>query len=132
MRKHFIVGLLLCFGLLGAMAQGPVVSIAEKTHNFGTIAEEGGKVTHTFEITNTGDADLLLTNVQASCGCTTPKWTKEPIAPNGKANITVTYNPKGRPGAFNKSVTVTNNSSEGRIVLYIKGDVTPKAKEEIK
>ena len=63
--------------------------------------------------------------MQASCGCTTPDWSKEPIAPGKKGFVKASYNPAGRPGNFNKSVTVTSN--QGTQVLYIKGQVVPKA-----
>ena len=74
---------------------------------------------------------VTLDNVQASCGCTTPQWSKEAIAPKKKGFINVTYNPAGRPGSFTKSITVKyHDASEETktIVLNIKGEVIPKAK----
>ena len=58
--------------------------------DFGTIKEADGKVSHTFEVSNTGDMPLVITRVIASCGCTTPEWPKEPVAPGKKAQIKVT------------------------------------------
>ena len=111
---------------IAAMAQEPVITFSKTTHDFGKINEADGRVTTVFEFTNEGMVPLVLTNVKASCGCTTPKWTHEPIEPGAKGNITVTYNPNGRPGRFQKTVTVTSNAAEPTTKLYIKGEVIPK------
>lgn len=108
------------------MAQEPVITFNETTHDFGKINEAGGRVTTVFEFTNEGMIPLVLTNVRASCGCTTPRWTHEPIEPGQKGQITVTYNPSGRPGRFQKTVTVTSNATVPSTRLYIKGEVIPK------
>ena len=81
-----------------------VLQLKEATHNFGKIPQ-GRPATYTFEITNTGSEPLRLENVQASWGCTTPEWSKEPIAPGASANIKVGYNAYAE-GAFNKTVTI--------------------------
>ena len=109
-----------------AMAQEPVITFTKTVHDFGKINEADGRVTTIFEFTNEGMAPLVLTNVKASCGCTTPKWTHEPIEPGAKGQITVTYNPSGRPGRFKKSITVTSNASQPTTKLEIQGEVIPK------
>jgi len=109
------------------MAQQPVITYEKTTHDFGKINEADGRVTTVFAFKNEGATPLVLSNVRASCGCTTPKWTKEPIAPGEQGNITVTYNPNGRPGRFQKTITVTSNATEATTKLYIKGEVIPKA-----
>ena len=108
--------------------QKQIIEIAEKTHDFGTIKEEDGRVSHVFTFKNVTEGVLTIKNVRASCGCTTPAWSKEPIAPGAEAQITVTYNASGRPGAFHKSVTVTlsNGTEDFTQVLFITGKVTPK------
>lgn len=111
---------------ISAMAQQPVITFNETTHDFGKINEADGRVTTIFEFTNEGMIPLVLSNVRASCGCTTPKWTREPIEPGATGQITVTYNPNGRPGRFQKTVTVTSNATEPTVRLYIKGEVIPK------
>lgn len=111
---------------IAAMAQEPVLTFEKTTHDFGKINEADGRVTTVFEFTNEGMVPLVLTNVRASCGCTTPKWTREPIEPGQKGNITVTYNPNGRPGRFQKTVTITSNATEPTQRIYIKGEVIPK------
>lgn len=111
---------------LTAMAQTPVITFNETTHDFGKINEADGRVTTIFQFKNEGMVPLILSNVRASCGCTTPKWTRDPIEPGATGEITVTYNPNGRPGRFQKTVTVTSNASEATVRLYIKGEVIPK------
>ena len=111
-----------------AQVQKQIVEIAEKTYDFGTIKEEDGRVSHVFTLKNVTEGPLTIKNVRASCGCTTPAWSREPIAPEAEAQITVTYNASGRSGAFHKSVTVTlsNGTEDFTQVLFIKGKVTPK------
>ena len=92
---------------IGVNDQKHIIEIAEKTYDFGVIKEEDGRVSHVFTFKNVTEGPLTIKNVRASCGCTTPAWSKEPIASGKQAQITVTYNASGRPGAFHKSVTVT-------------------------
>lgn len=98
----------------------------ELTYNFGTIAEADGLASHTFIIKNKGNGPLVITRVTASCGCTQPEWTKSPIAPGKTGEVKVTYNPKGRPGPFYKTVSIFSNGKKGSYTLAIKGNVTPK------
>lgn len=109
-----------------AMGQDPVMTFTKTEHDFGKINEADGRVTTVFEFKNEGMSPLVLSNVRASCGCTTPKWTREPIEPGQTGQITVTYNPNGRPGRFQKTITVTSNAQEATKRLYIKGEVIPK------
>ena len=107
----------------------PKFTIEKTSHDFGNI-EEGVQATVTFTFKNTGNAPLVLNNVVASCGCTTPKWTNEPIAPGKEGTVTAIYNSKGRPGNFTKTITVTHNGEGGTDYLTIRGNVnrapTPK------
>ena len=98
-----------------------VASFDAQTFDFGKI-KQGTPVTHEFKFTNSGSVPMIITNVQASCGCTTPAWTKEPIAPGGEGFIKATYN-AAAVGAFNKTVTVTANVENGFVQLAIKGEV---------
>lgn len=111
---------------MAAMAQEAVLTFNKTTHDFGKINEADGRVTTVFEFKNEGMIPLVLTNVRASCGCTSPNWTKEPVEPGQTGQITVTYNPSGRPGRFQKSITITSNASEEPVRIYIKGEVIPK------
>lgn len=124
----FAAGLLMATAL---MAQQPVITFAKTQHDFGKINEADGRVTTVFEFKNEGMEPLVLSNVRASCGCTTPKWPREPIEPGQVGQITVTYNPNGRPGRFQKTITVTSNAKEPTIRLYIKGEVIPKSAKPV-
>lgn len=124
-----LLSLLFQFRLPGQDSK-PVISFAQKDFNFGTFPESGGVVTHEFQFTNTGKVPLILNDVKASCGCTTPEWTKEPVLPGKSGNIRVTYNPKNRPGSFSKTIQVTSNSELPVVTLAIQGVVIPAEKIE--
>ncbi len=125
MKKLLILCMVAFAGFTTAAAQNaPEITFGKLVHDFGTFPEESGKVSYTFEFTNTGKSDVIVMNVSASCGCTTPDWTKSPVKPGEKGIVEATYNPAGRPGAFTKDITVTTN--QGNIVLKIKGEVIPK------
>lgn len=94
--------------------------VKENTHNFGKIPQ-GRPTTTTFEIVNTGVTPLRLDNVQASCGCTTPVWNRDPIEAGGTARIVVGYNAYAE-GPFTKTVTVVYNTNMTKI-LTISGEV---------
>src|SRR5688572_14893298 len=92
---------------------GAYITWEKKTHDFGDIAQ-GDKVEHTFHFTNTGNEPLIITNVQVSCGCTTPYgYTHDPIDPGGKGEITVAFNSAGKMGKQNKPVTIISNAVNG-------------------
>jgi len=95
-------------------------------YNFGKIKEDGGPANYNFNFTNTGKIPLVIQGVSASCGCTTPEWSREPILPGKTGFIKVSYNPEQRPGVFNKSITVSANVPKISRVLTITGDVIPK------
>jgi len=109
---------------VAASAQGKL-EFGKMVHDFGKL-NEGPIATYTFEVKNTGNAPVILSNVQASCGCTTPEWKKEPVMPGAKTTIKVGYSTQGRPGAFNKTITVMSNAENAREVLTIKGTVETK------
>jgi ABC-type phosphate transport system substrate-binding protein len=96
-------------------------------HDFGTVPE-GPQAKFDFEFSNQGKEPLLLTDVHASCGCTTPMWPKEPIMPGAKSKITVVYNTKGRAGNFAKSIVVKSNAKSGDKIISIKGFVEAAVK----
>lgn len=112
-------------------AQQPVITFEKTDHDFGKINEADGRVTTIFTFKNEGMEPLVLSNVRASCGCTTPTWTKTPIEPGQTGNITVTYNPNGRPGRFQKTITVTSNASAPTVKLTIRGEVIPKTQQPV-
>lgn len=137
--KSRLISLFLLFSavMFGAFSVGaekkkakgkPTIVFTDYVHDFGTIHEEGKPVTTKFEFVNTGDAPLLILKASASCGCTRPEYPKSPVQPGKKGVIKVTYNQKGRPGEFSKTITVRTNAKEGKykkVVLKIKGNVIP-------
>lgn len=90
------------------------------THDFKTL-QEGPAAEHEFEFTNTGKEPIVISNVSASCGCTTPSYSKEPVLPGKSGTVKASYSTQGRVGPFTKSITV--NSNAGVKVLTIKGEV---------
>ena len=89
---------------------GAAISWEKNTHDFGEI-NEGEKVEHSFKLTNTGSEPLVITNIQVTCGCTTPKgWPRDPLAPGKRAEIVVQFNSTGKIGRQNKVVTVVSNA----------------------
>ncbi len=101
------------------------VQFKTETHDFGTLME-GDAAEAEFVFTNTGKEPLIIQTVKPQCGCTTPFYSKEPVAPGKTGSIKAAYGTKGRVGPFNKSITVT--STAGSKVLWIKG-VVEKAPE---
>ena len=131
MKKSLILLLviMICLPFLN-FAQDAKARIAfEKLqHNFGTFKEELGVQSVAFNFKNDGTVPLILNNVQASCGCTTPEWTREPVAPGAKGVIKVSYDARNRPGVFNKTIRVSSNAENADVVLTILGEVTPRAR----
>jgi len=126
-----ILLLLLSFALFfntNAQTKKAKITFDEELHNFGTFKEEAGSQTYVFKFKNTGNATLTLSDVKASCGCTTPEWPRSPIAAGKTGEIIVTYNPHNRPGPFDKSITIKSNASTPTKVLKIKGNVLARKK----
>ena len=100
----------------------------EKTrHNFGVFAQDTAVVSYDFVFTNVGKAPLIIHNAVASCGCTVPDYTFDPILPGKKGKITVTYDGTTRkPGVFRKSITVHNNGKNSPVRIYIEGEMLAK------
>ena len=92
-----------------------------ETIDYGKIAK-GSKGERTFVFTNVGDAPLIITNIQSSCGCTIPEKPKDPIMPGEKGKIKVSYD-TNRPGGFSKMITIFSNAKNARKVIKIKGFV---------
>jgi hypothetical protein len=102
------------------------ISFKEESHNFGAIKAADGPVSHVFEFTNTGSMPLIIKNVETSCGCTTPEWTKQPVLAGAKGIIKVSFNPEGRSGAIDKTITISSNASKSPVYLKITGSIIPK------
>jgi hypothetical protein len=100
----------------------------EKIHDFGDIKETDGPAVFEFSLTNRSTRPVSILSVKPSCGCTTPDWTRQPIAPGSSGFIKASFDPKGRPGYFNKSLTVTTDWDGTPSVLQIKGNVLNPAR----
>lgn len=103
--------------------KAPKAQFSKETHDFGKVEESAKTVSTEFVFKNTGTAPLLIQRVQASCGCTTPEYTNEPILPGKTGTIKVTYSTVGRPGTFNKEVIVFTNVPDAIYKVYVKGEV---------
>ena len=117
--------MLVC-GIVFASAQAEI-KFDKLTHDFGNFSESSPVVSCTFTFTNTGDKPLVINQAVASCGCTVPEYTKDPIQPGKKGEIKVTYNGTGKfPGHFKKSITVRTNGKVEMTRLYIEGTMDEK------
>lgn len=124
MKKTLLLAIVCMAGFTTTFAQAAdtTVKFTKTTHDFGELLQSNGPQTYAFEFTNAGSEPVLIQNVQPSCGCTTPGWTKEPVEPGQTGVVQATYN-AASVGPFNKSLTVTTNGTPGTIILYIKGKV---------
>ena len=129
MKKIVIIAAFFGIALsINSQETKPVISFEKTVHDFGEIKEDGGVATYSFSFTNTGKQPLVVHNVSASCGCTTPDYTRTPIQPGGKGFVSVSFDPRNRPGNINKTLTVTSNAQQSTDILRITGKVLPKEK----
>jgi len=90
---------------------------------FGDIIQ-GDKITKAFEFTNTGDADLIITSVNGSCGCTVANnWPKKPVRPGENGKIEVTFNSEGKDGQQVKQITILANTNPASTTVALAGNV---------
>ncbi|WP_324673724.1 DUF1573 domain-containing protein [Hymenobacter sp. GOD-10R] len=104
----------------------PVMTFAETEYNFGDI-KPGDVVKHTFNFTNSGKSPLLIENATASCGCTTPNWTKDPIAPGAQGTIEVQFDSHGKSGLQNKQVSIRANTQPSITQIAIRANIAEAA-----
>lgn len=102
------------------------IEFTETAFDFGTV-EEGEKVSHSYQFTNTGETSLVISNAMASCGCTVPDWTREPIPPGGTGEIEAVFDSNGRVGKQSKTITVHANTDPATVQLSLTGEVKAKA-----
>ena len=95
----------------------------ERTHDFGLIDEDGGKVSCTMRLVNTTDSALSIIEVRPGCGCTAVQYPKQPIEQGDTASLTLVFNPRGRPGHFSKGVAVRLSCQPSRTSLIVEGTV---------
>jgi hypothetical protein len=125
MKKYFT----LFFALLISMAavaqtepsekpNGPFMKFEKTSHDFGDI-QPGEKVQHTFKFTNSGNEPVIITNISVQCGCTAPKWPKDPVPPGASAEILINFDSTGKVGKQNKVVTIISNAANVNNTLTI-------------
>jgi len=128
MKKYILIAFVLLNSMLFSQ-EGPKIVFKDKdnTIDYGTTNKEDDNGIRSFEFTNTGDAPLIITNVQSTCGCTVPSKPTEPILPGKTGKIDVKYNMN--TGPIRKTITVESNAvnvEEGRVAIKIKGEVVVK------
>jgi hypothetical protein len=128
MKRIIFIPLVLFFSLGAISAQsGAEIKFDKTSHSFGEFSKKNPIVSTIFIFTNIGDAPLLIQQAHASCGCTIPEFTKEPVMPGKKGTVKVTYDGNGKePGFFEKSITLHTNSKTEIIRLYIEGTMKEK------
>lgn len=124
--KTLFAGIAL-FGTI-ALASAQTITFDKTTYEYGAI-KPNSDGTRFFNVTNTGDKPLIISNVKPSCGCTTPEFSQDPILPGKSAKIKVGY-ATANAGPFNKMIEVfSNDPVNSRSIIYIKGDVNANAPE---
>ena len=104
---------------------GGKVEFAETAIDFGKV-KEGEIVERVFTYTNTGTEPVILSQVSASCGCTTPSYTQTPVLPGEKGEVKVSFDSKGQTGKQQKIITVVSNAENRVTTVQLKGEVEPK------
>lgn len=123
--KKLIPLILFTIASLTAAAQ-PALTFTPDAWDFGDIPEAGGRVSHTFTGENLGDKPLVILDVVTTCGCTVPEFSRKPVVPGGRTQITVTYDPQNRPGAFAKELAVYSTERQRIATLTVRGHVVPR------
>ena len=127
MKKNLLfIFIALVFSMSVSAADNAVMKFADTEHDFGTIKSTGGAVSYEYKFTNTGKEPLVIITVtNGGCGCTTPTYPKEPIAPGKTGVVKITFNPAGRRGEFNREVKVRTNVQKKRLSLKFSGVIVP-------
>ena len=131
MKKSGVILLIFALSLAfnAAAQRKATISFVATEHDFGTFKEEAGNQTHRFEFTNKGDDTLRVFAVRATNGSTMVDWTKSPVSPGGRGHVQLTFDPRNRPGIFNRIVDVNSNDPDHpKISLVLKGNVIPRPK----
>lgn len=126
-RIALLVSALLAVGLSGLRAQdASSLRFDYETWDFGKIKEVDGPVSHTFRFVNEAGNPIVIERVSTSCGCTTPEYSRRPVASGGSGEITITFDPDYRPGYFSKDVYISSDGGRSRNVLTVTGEVIPR------
>ncbi len=121
------LSLVFLFSFYAAFPQA-VISFDSEVHDFGAIKEIDGVASCKFEFINKGKSPILIKDVEPSCGCSSLEWTRQPVLPGKTGFIKTTFDPKDRPGYFDKTITVLSNANPKIVELKIKGIVQAKSR----
>ena len=121
MKRAFLSIILVIFSYVAVAQEVATITFDSLVVDYGTI-NKGDDGVRQFKFTNTGTADLEITQVRSSCGCTIPKKPSGAIAPGASDVIEVKYDTE-RIGPIRKTITVASNASNGMVALKIKGEV---------
>lgn len=129
MKRYLFALVALCATItLSAQRQQTTSALLfeESVWDFGRFDEAGGSVSHTFKFKNTSTTPVVIERVVTSCGCTTPEYSRQPVRPGQESQITITYDPDGRPGRFSRDVNIITGGGKSRNTITIKGVVNPR------
>ncbi|RZF62817.1 DUF1573 domain-containing protein [Sphingobacterium corticibacterium] len=107
------------------LTQGGKIEFGESVYDFGEV-KEGEVVEHVYAYTNTGTEPVILSQVSASCGCTTPSYTQTPVLPGKSGEVKVSFDSNGQVGKQQKIVTIVSNAENRVMTVQLKGEVLPK------
>jgi hypothetical protein len=110
---------------LDAQTPSGTIAFEEKIHNFGTILEQKGKVSHTFVFQNKGRTDITINDVHSTCGCIGKVVSKGPVKPGAKGKLVITFDPGYKSGFFSKEIVVMSNNSKDYNRIWVEGTITP-------
>jgi hypothetical protein len=120
----FIICFFVATTLNFAQVNGPVVTFAESSFDFGDIVQ-GAKVERIYKFQNTGTEPLVVSEVVTTCGCTATKWSKEPILPGKGGEILATFDSAGKEGRKNQVITIISNASNSPSRITMVTNVIP-------
>lgn len=118
---------LLCVALQATSQNANDLVFETKSYDFGSFPEDGDNPICHFRFTNQGKERIAIAHVQTTCGCATANYTRQPILPGKSGAISITYNPKGRPGKFSRTILVSLAGVKENVKLNISGMVIPGA-----
>lgn len=122
----FFLSLLFCTLMHAQVKSKAEIKFNKNVHDYGSIKEEAEIAVSEFEFTNVGEGPVIIQRVVASCGCTAPSYTREPVLPGKSGKIKVSYHTVNRPGNFRKNIRVYTNVPDTIYTLTIQGHVAPK------
>jgi hypothetical protein len=112
-------------GRLWSQTPSSTILFEERIHNFGTIEEKNGKVTHTFVFQNNDTSPIVIDDIHSSCGCIGNVLSKDPVKPGGKGKVMITFNPEYKSGFFSKEILVYSNDRRNYSRIWVEGKVKP-------